>query len=376
MKFTLVLRALLLVALTFFALPPNGAARQAPDAASPTLDAARQRWERLTPAEKERLRERYESYRNLSEEDRRNLANRARRLRDDAQRVQSSLPPETREKMQQLEPEKRRELMKDMVAGEAREKGARIREKMPEAWIERLEKARPEDRARFLAEFQHKARERVALAAIDKIGKRLELPKAEIERLQKLPGAERAAAVLELKKKLSTRDAAEFGLPNGITAEQWEEWQKLPPEQFFEAMQRLRHERQVRANEANAAATEEGSSAPEALSPERLHAARSVLEALRLRPEDIVELADVPQPQREARILEKRRERVLEALVRAGLATPEQLTALRRLPEGSFVRGVRDLLPPLGAGRAAPRVKPGSDGVDAPAREPEHEKRN
>lgn len=376
MKLTSILRALLLVAIAFFALGPSGVARQAVDAPSPTLESARQRWERLTPAEKERLRERYESYRNLSEEDRRNLANRARRLRDDAQRVQSSLPPETREKMQKLDPEKRREVMKDIVAGEAREKGARIREKMPEAWIERLEKARPEDRARFLAEYQHKARERFALAAIDKLGKRLELPKSEIERLQKLPGAERAAALLELKKQLSTQDAAEFGLPGGITAEQWEEWQKLPPEQFFEAMQRLRHERQVRADEANSARPNESASQTETLSPERLHAAKSVLEALQLRPEDIIELADLPQPQREVRILDKRRERVLEALGQTGFATPAQLAELQRLPEASFVRAVRDLLPPVGAGRTAPHQKRGKDGVDGPGRGPEHDRRN
>ena len=376
MKLLSILRALLFVVIAFFALGPSGFTRQAADAPSPTLELARQRWERLTPAEKERLRERYDSYRSLSEEDRRNLANRARRLRDDAQRVQSSLPPETREKMQKLDPEKRREVMKDIVAGEAREKGARIREKMPEAWIERLEKARPEDRGRFLAEFQHKARERVALAAIDKIGKRLELPKLEIERLQKLPGAERAVAVLELKNKLSTKDAAEFGLPGGITAEQWEEWQKLPPEQFFEAMQRLRHERQVRADEANSARPSEAASQTETLSPERLHAAKSVLEALRLRPEDIVELADLPQPQREARILEKRRERVLGALAQTGFATADQLAELRRLPEASFVRAVRDLLPPIGAGRTAPHQKRGKDGVDGPGHDPEHDKRN
>lgn len=368
MKLSSILQALLFVAIAFCAGVTSSFSQQANEASSPTLDAARQRWERLTPAEKERLRERYESYRNLSEEDRRSLANRARRLSDDAKRVQSALPQETREKMQKLDPEKRREVMKDIVAGEAREKGARIREKMPEEWIDRLEKARPEDRARFLAEFQHKARERVALAALDKIGKRLDMPKPEIERLQKLPEAERATALLELKKKLSTKDAAEFGLPAGITAEQWEQWQQLPPEQFFEALQRLRHERQLRAEESNAKKVSETTA-----TNERLRAAKLVLEALRSRPEDVVEFADVPQPQRRLRILEKRRARVLEALSTADFATPQQRVELRGMPEAEFTRAVRELLPPTSADKNAAQ---GKGAHDAAERRPEHEKRD
>ena len=40
------------------------------------------------------------------------------------------------------------------------------------------------------------------------------------------------AAILDLRKRLSTRDAAQFGLPEGITQDQWDQWQALPPEQF------------------------------------------------------------------------------------------------------------------------------------------------
>src|SRR6185295_10141855 len=41
---------------------------------SPTLDAARARWERLSPEEKARLEKNYERYRALTEEERRGLA--------------------------------------------------------------------------------------------------------------------------------------------------------------------------------------------------------------------------------------------------------------------------------------------------------------
>src|SRR5688572_15605957 len=82
--------ALVALALLVCAAPPSAltqAAARAP-AQSPTLEAARVRWERLTPAEQARLRAHYERYRELSEEERRALGERARTLRDTGKRVQ------------------------------------------------------------------------------------------------------------------------------------------------------------------------------------------------------------------------------------------------------------------------------------------------
>jgi hypothetical protein len=304
---------------------------------SPTLESARARWERLSPEDKARLQQNYERYRAMSEEERRTLAERARVLRDERERVNAELPPQTRERLQKLDPDTRREVMRDMVEGEVRERGARIREKMPDAWIQRLEQARPEDRARFLADFQHRARERVTLAAIDKIGRKLDLPREETERIKALPGDQRLAQLLELKKRMSARDAERFGLPDGMSPAQWNEWQALPPAEFFERMQRWRRERESEPRRG-----------PEG---QVMH---ELVQAMRPRADDWIDLASLSQGERRLRISHLRRERVVEVIRARGLLAPDEIDALERLPDGAFVRALREkVVRPLSARASA-----------------------
>lgn len=351
--------AVVLVALC--ALCTSAPALQSPVETSPTLEAGRQRWERLSPEDQARFKQLYERYRSLTEEERQALAKRARRVLLEKERVRAQLPEEARAKLQALAPDKRREVLRDLFEGEAREKGARIREKMPEAWIKRLEEAPPEDRARFLAEFQRAARERIVRGAIDKIGRKLELPAAEVERLKALPEPERAGTVLELRKKLSVRDADQFGLPPGVTPAQWEAWQAMPPEQFFEVTQRYRRERGWQQ-------TDRSSDPKDAPSPEKLRAFRALNEALRPRADELVQLADVSPSERRLRVFELRRARVLVALRENDLATPERLNELAQMPEPEFVRALRGVLPRSATGRV-PHAPPGPDAEHRPRRD-------
>jgi hypothetical protein len=348
------LRAFTVVLLAISALVCSGGSLRAQES-TPTLEAARQRWERLSPEEKERMRARYEQYRTLPEAERRALAERARRLQEQDKRAQEELPQEVREKIRKLDPEKRREVVKDLVDDAAREKGARIREKLPEAWIERLENAKPEQRAHLLAEFQRKARERVALGAIDKIGRHLHLPAEEVARLKVLPEPERAHAVLELTTKLSKQEAAEFGLPPHMTAEQWDTLQKLPPDRFFEEI--VQHWRRQQVAHAEQAAENAG---------EREKTVAQLAEALRARPEEVVALAEPPGPERQMRLAQIRRERMMHAIRSGKLLAPERIQELERLSEPQFQRAVRELLP-LGVLRVRPRSEaPPPQRSDAP----------
>lgn len=339
--------------------------RQDPE--SPTLSSARARWERLSPDEKEQMRERYERYRALSEDERRALADRARRMREEREELHQRLPAEAREKLSKLPPEQRREVMHELFENEAREKGARIREKMPESWIERLEKAPPEERARFLNEFQKKARQRVSYMALDKIGAKLDLPKEEIERLKALPLEERSQAILDLRKRLSTRDAAQFGLPEGITQDQWDQWQALPPEQFFETMQRYRCEQESRNGRR------EPSDAEKAAQRDQARLWMALGEALRPRPEDVIQSLDLPSAERRKQAAVRRRDRVLGVLVDHQLVSVERLQELRVMPEREFMEAMKDVLPPPmprwfhGRHDDAPSRR-GHDGDDAPSR--------
>jgi hypothetical protein len=385
-------------------------------ATTPTLEAARQRWERLTPEEKVRARERYEKYLSLSESERAELAERAQRLKESSARVQRELSPEQREKLSTLEPEKRHELIGELVEGEAKEKGQRIREMLPDNVLKRLEAARPEDRARYLNDFKIKQRRRVARYAIDQFGKRLALPAEEVERLKNLPEDDRAQAVLELRKQLNEQEAAAFGLPPGISQREWDAWEKLSPEEFFEVMQRYQHMRAAHAAVADptrdaatpttggkpaveppangdkpavetrngvptngaptsgsmdskstsrdpghsqgvAAETAREESRP---SPAKLQALHELSEARRVRPSDLLDLAHLSKSERALRIDHGRRERCLAAIRKGSLLPAERIEQLAKAPDPVFFETVRRI---LGAGNPAAR----RNGSESPA---------
>jgi hypothetical protein len=365
--------------------PANSAAASAP---SPTLETARQRWERLSPEERLRARERYEKYLALSESERDELAQRAQRLKANSARMQRELTPELRDKLSTLEPAKRHELIDELLEGEAKEKGQRIRDMLPESVVKRLEAARPEDRARFLAEFKAQQRKRVARYAIDQLGRRLQLAPQEVERLKSLPDDERARAVLELRKQLTQREADELGPPPGITRCEWETWEALPPEEFFENMQRYRHTRLAQihrahdaddgaaqesekaasagamngtdgdANAANGGANANGANiashgadangaraadrgGANASSAQALHA---LAEARRVQPSDFIDLAPLSKSERAQSIEHSRRERCLAAIRDGKLLPPERIEELAAAPTPAFFEAVRRLL--------------------------------
>ena len=291
---------------------------------SPTLASARARWERFTPEQKERARERYERFLAMSEEERQQLAESARRLREREDRVQRELEEKGDPRLASLEPEKRRALVREIVEEESRAQGARIRGELPEPLLQRLESAKPEDRARFFLEFRIQQRDRVARYAIGILGKELSLPEDEVRRLQSLPGDERGAAVLDLRKRLSEKDVRISGLPPGITQEQWDTWLELPPEEFFVVLQRYRESR----------VAEHG----------RQKDLQALAEAVRPRAEDVIALADLAPDVRSVRIQTQRRERCERALREGSLLSAAELAELDRKGNAEFFRTVRRLL--------------------------------
>lgn len=315
------MRAFLLALLATLPLVGQAAA-PAPD--SPTLTSARARWERFTPEQKERARARYERFLAMSEEEREQLVESARRLREREDRVLRELEEKRDPRLASLDTESRRVLAREIVADESRAAGARIRGELPENLLERLESAKPEERARFFREFRIQQRDRVARYAIGVLGKELALGEGEIHRLQALPGEQRCATVLDLRKRLSEKDVGISGLPPGISREQWDGWLALPPEEFFVVLQRYRESRIAEHDRR------EGLSA--------------LAEAARPRAEEVLALADLPPAERVARIQAQRRERCTKVLEGGNLVAAEELAALERMPDAEFFRSVRRLL--------------------------------
>jgi hypothetical protein len=345
-------------------------------------DPVRERWEKLSPEEKLRMKDRWERYQALGEDERRELRERAQRLKETRERVEREMTPQVRGQLDRLSPEKRQQIVEELVETEAQKVGQRIREQLPASWIERIEKASPEDRARFFGKFMREQRGRVARFAIEQIGQRLQLAPEEIERMRNLPEAERGQAVLELRKRLSAHDAETLGLPAGLTQAQWDQWQTLPPEEFFERMQRHHREHVAPAAEPEAAhpetnapatpdthvpadthaatdpkAATDAPPAPPRIPPERLRALKRLQDALHAQPEEHLEFSDLNPKERHVRLIERARERCLVAIIEGGLVPPERFDEMRALPAGRLLEATRTILAPLRALQHPPSLQ-------------------
>lgn len=340
------------------------------------LDNARKRWETLTTEERTSALTRYEQFARLGPVEREELVERARRMRETTQRVQSELPPPVRERLRQLEPDKRREAMREIVTDEARARGQEIRAKVPDAWLDRLEAARPEERPAILAQFRDRHLKRIADFAIERIGASLALDAAERERLRALPMQERVQAVLDLRKRALEKDASENGLPPGMTAEDWKELVRLEPEAFFARMQDYRRKRV--ASEPSGEGTPDApatSSDPTALTPQRREGLQRLLRAVQQQAEDVIELVDLPKEERRTRLFELRRARCIEILRAYRLVPPEKLGEMETMGEKRLHEVLRHVLQPLRRGnewpaRGGAEPEPGATPPKSGAREP------
>lgn len=335
------------------AFAPVPARAHAQDAPAP--ESAVQRWRELSPAERERLRQRYEHYRALSDAEKFELGVRAHHLKETCARVQRELPRDAHERLGQLSPERQRELVRDLVQGEARDVGARIRGRLPEEWVAKLEKASPEERAQFLVDFKRHQRGRMLHFSLQEFGRRLNLPQEEIDRYKALPQDERRAKVFELRKRVAGIDAQDHGLPPGITPAEWDAWQDLPPEQFFLKMTE-HSRRQSRGREPGEVAAEGDREFARMLAPEE--ALARLAEAVRVRPDEVIDLAELTPEERHTRIFETTRARALAIIVAERLLPPERIQEIATASPPIFFAHVRRLLSPLHL-RSRPMHVPG-----------------
>lgn len=340
------------------------------------IELARSRWERLSPDERDAALARYEEYRRFAPTEQKELLARARRMRETSQRVQSELSNDVLAKLRDLEPEKRREALREIVRDEAREKGQEIRAKLPDAWLERLESARPEQRPAILAQFREKHLKRIADFALERTGASLGLAGAEIQRMKELPPDERAQAVLDLRKRAIEKDASENGLPPGMTAQDWQELTRLSPEEFFVRAQEYRKKRveNEAAKTAGAVNDEpadvESTPEPAKLSPARVEGLRRLLAAVQQDPSDVIALLDLPKEERREKLFALRRERCLEIVRAYRLASPQRLQEMETMTEKRFHESMRRVLTPLRRMQSGDAFPSPSDGGNAPSTTP------
>jgi hypothetical protein len=313
------------------------------------LESARRRWERLSPSEKERLRERYEKLRSMGEADRRDLERRRRHLERVERRLVERLDERDRARLAALQPQERERILREMVEDELHAEARRLEEKLPNDWRERLDNANPQDRRRFFKDFKRQVHQEWSPRALEKLGREFGASSKQIEAWKQLPLDEQKQKLLELGKRHRRQAVEQHGLPEGVAPEEWDRLQTLPPDRFFEEAMRLRE-----AQGWEPGRPFFGGPPPQGDEGRRADA-RRLRSASRTRPEDRLEFSHLSPEERHERVDAHRRERLIGALEKSGLVPQAELDSMRGLPKHEFWKCARKLNDDLslGLGRAA-----------------------
>jgi hypothetical protein len=200
---------------------------------------AAERWRSLSPERRAELLRRLDEARALAPEERARLLAHARELERIERDVLAELTSDQRQRLDQLAPEARRELVRELAADRARERAERLREVIAPADLEALHGDDPERRRRFLDE-RRAERERRLPHHLRRLGAELDLPPGELARLEALPREVLHAEIGELLRRRAERWAAEHGLPPGVGQAEWQRWLEGPPDRFARRYGRLR----------------------------------------------------------------------------------------------------------------------------------------
>ncbi len=337
---------------------PARAEAEAPAERAEAGLSARERWQRLSPEEQERVRARFERLQRMSEEERVALERRSQQRARQRQRLLASLSPEERARLAGQPEERREALLREMAEAERRDHGRRIAQKLPEELRESLRRAAPEERARRLEAFKRDTREDLSRRAVEGLATALGYGPEEIARLERLPLEERMQTVLRLRKNLTSRELEASGLPPGLTQERWGELEALPPSDYLRELWRMR-----RRGELGPVPGLEPSPAVDRLRHRDREALRALFQALHAPPRDFVELSELPPRERRSAIQRRLRGRVEALLASRELLPPEEIARLVDLEDAPYLEAVRELVEErLRRGRGRQRAGAGLEG--------------
>jgi hypothetical protein len=231
-----------------------------------------------------------------------------------------------------MSPEQREQALRELVHAAGRERGARLRERLPEHTRAEFETLSPEERAQRMARFHEGLANRGVHLIMEKVGERVGVDRAELERLRALPSADKEQAVRALLARLSFEDARALGL-KADTAADLAALQTQPLPQLVASFMAARLERELRAK---------------GLDEVRVQALLRLAKALEPRQEDWTALQGLPEDQRRAAIEETRRARTVQALRASGLLDEATLQRLESLRGAESAAEVRKVLEDLG----------------------------
>ncbi len=340
---------ILFVCLAASAAPLRGFAQSAPGESAPPADqrpsqeetaARRARWEALSDEEKTKLRKRMEQYKQLSGAQRQELRKQAREFEELGQRVYRMVSKETRDKLDQLSPAKRQELLQELSVEEMRDMGRRLMRKLPEEDRRRIQQASPEERARVLDRLRDQFDQRMPQAVL-RMAMDLNVPRAEVDRLRALGPDQQRQALLTYVKHRVNQFVQDHGLPVGLEPVHWERLAKLPPSEFYLALVRLRREF---PGFAEVAKPHRPTGAGGTRNPGRKDSDGERLRKVLNMPLDMdmrLKLSGVTGKEREKELRRIQRVRVMDLLVKHKYITPAMRAELDQIPERVFAAKVR-----------------------------------
>lgn len=301
---------------------------------------ARDRWERMSAAERETFVERFEKFRALPPEQREKLVERAKRLEGLRGELVRELPPEVRAKLERLSPAEHADALREFVERRLEGRGRHVRGFLPRELREQIEKAPPEAREPMVREFCDRARRDHGRHMLESLAQRLALPDDELARIEALSEPQRFDAIMELRRKVIVLDVRDEGPPSWLDAAEWAELEKLPTREFFERFHDLRRDR--------CGSDHDGGPGGSRFGPPSRHGdfGRGHFDEL-FAPDPAWrdDAEKLPESERRGWLEAKLRERVLERLAdRPDLVTPEQLAELRKKQGRDFQDALRAAL--------------------------------
>jgi hypothetical protein len=351
----------------------------------PAQIAALAHWRSLEPEQQGELERRYDSLRELSELERAELVAKKKQLDAELQRAQSELSADERARLELLDSHARREVLRELVLAQRRERGLLRRAEVPPHFVRELEGAPPHDRERRFHELRDRLRKEAPEQALRRLGERLERDAAEIETALQADPARRMRTLRAWRREQLTRDFERHGLPPFLERSEWDALRKLDDEAFWREFEAVRprepwfhpqardgRDRRAGPGTDDGRATRDGRAAHEGrevhdgrdgrdpqdgpgrgVPPRRAGGPRppggareAPYDGPPLRPtlDDLLELRTLPPAERRDAIQERVRERALQWFEQRGTLDDARLVELKSLRGEAFLERLRELL--------------------------------
>lgn len=298
---------------------------------SPEVRRNRERWELKSAAERAELQRRFAEFQELSHDHQEVLRKRTRKFEAFETRLREGVPEELR-----LASGRDERVWREHVEHEVREKGRRMRKKLPRELVEEVESAPPIERPLILSRYHRDHRARAGHGAMERLARACGHSEDEIAGIERVSAEEGVAKMLGYRREQIVATVARIGPPPGITVEEFESLQALPHHGFFERWRALDpppewHPWFERPPERG----------PAKVDREKANLLRQLKRLARPSFEDRYALRGLREADRRETLHERVRERTWAFVEEHGIGDPEARAGLHATPIAAYMEAIR-----------------------------------